>query len=159
MEATVWVVGPFELVGCASLLIQRDPQTCAFVLMSLETPCLWQHRVGLGEVCKGNPCEPRDSRGMFDSGVGLKIREPSTCCSFRVLSLEPQKLHMFTIPPAFKREEAETLLASITLVPSPLNNFFSPKPRAGHIGALFGCFGRKIDGTGLPGGLIIYQGS
>ena len=26
------------------------------------------------------------------------------------------------------------------------------------IGVLFGCFGRKIDGPGLPGGLIIYQG-
>ena len=28
----------------------------------------------------------------------------------------------------------------------------------GQIGVLFGCFGRKIDGLGLPGGLIIYQG-
>ena len=27
-----------------------------------------------------------------------------------------------------------------------------------HIGVLFGCFGRKIDGPGLPGSLIIYQG-
>ena len=27
------------------------------------------------------------------------------------------------------------------------------------IGVLFGCFGRKIDGTGLPGGFIIYQGN
>ena len=26
------------------------------------------------------------------------------------------------------------------------------------IGVLLGCFGRKIDGPGLPGGLIIYQG-
>ena len=26
------------------------------------------------------------------------------------------------------------------------------------IGVLFGCFGRKIDGPGLPAGLIIYQG-
>ena len=26
------------------------------------------------------------------------------------------------------------------------------------IGVLFGCFGRYIDGPGLPGGLIIYQG-
>ena len=26
------------------------------------------------------------------------------------------------------------------------------------IGVLFGCFARKIDGPGLPGGLIIYQG-
>ena len=26
------------------------------------------------------------------------------------------------------------------------------------IGVLFGCFGRKIDGPRLPGGLIIYQG-
>ena len=26
------------------------------------------------------------------------------------------------------------------------------------IGILFGCFGRKIDGPGLPGGLITYQG-
>ena len=26
------------------------------------------------------------------------------------------------------------------------------------IGVLVGCFGRKIDGPGLPGGLIIYQG-
>ena len=26
------------------------------------------------------------------------------------------------------------------------------------IGVLFGCVGRKIDGPGLPGGLIIYQG-
>ena len=26
------------------------------------------------------------------------------------------------------------------------------------IGVLFGCFGGKIDGTGVPGGLIIYQG-
>ena len=26
------------------------------------------------------------------------------------------------------------------------------------IGVLFGCFGGKIDGPGLPGGLIIYQG-
>ena len=26
------------------------------------------------------------------------------------------------------------------------------------ISVLFGCFTRKIDGTGLPGGLIIYQG-
>ena len=25
-------------------------------------------------------------------------------------------------------------------------------------GVLFGCFGRKVDGPGLPGGLIIYQG-
>ena len=28
-----------------------------------------------------------------------------------------------------------------------------------HIGVLFCCFGRKIDGPGLPGGLIIYQGN
>ena len=28
----------------------------------------------------------------------------------------------------------------------------------GTIGVLFGCFGGKIDGPGLPGGLIIYQG-
>ena len=27
-----------------------------------------------------------------------------------------------------------------------------------NIGVLFGCFGRTIDGPGLPGGLIIYQG-
>ena len=26
------------------------------------------------------------------------------------------------------------------------------------VGVLFGCFGRKIDGPGLPGGLIVYQG-
>ena len=26
------------------------------------------------------------------------------------------------------------------------------------IGVPFGCFGRKVDGPGLPGGLIIYQG-
>ena len=26
------------------------------------------------------------------------------------------------------------------------------------IGVLFGCSGRKIDGSGLPGGFIIYQG-
>ena len=26
------------------------------------------------------------------------------------------------------------------------------------IGVIFGCFGRKIDSPGLPGGLIIYQG-
>ena len=26
------------------------------------------------------------------------------------------------------------------------------------IGVLFGCVGRKIDGPGLPGALIIYQG-
>ena len=26
------------------------------------------------------------------------------------------------------------------------------------IGVLFGCFGRKIDGPGLSGSLIIYQG-
>ena len=30
--------------------------------------------------------------------------------------------------------------------------------RQRNIGVLFGCFGRRIDGTGLPGGLIIYQG-
>ena len=30
------------------------------------------------------------------------------------------------------------------------------KPRS--MGVLFGCFGRKIDAPGLPGGLIIYQG-
>ena len=29
---------------------------------------------------------------------------------------------------------------------------------AGTIGVLFGCVARKIDGPGLPGGLIIYQG-
>ena len=33
-----------------------------------------------------------------------------------------------------------------------------PKSRRAHIGVLFGCFARKIDGPGLPGGLIIYQG-
>ena len=33
-----------------------------------------------------------------------------------------------------------------------------PFSRGVPIGVLFGCFGRKIDGTGLPGGLIIYQG-
>ena len=26
------------------------------------------------------------------------------------------------------------------------------------IDGLFGCFGRKVDGPGLPGGLIIYHG-
>ena len=33
---------------------------------------------------------------------------------------------------------------------------FDPQPT--YIGVLFGCFGRKVDGPGLPGGLIIYQG-
>ena len=32
------------------------------------------------------------------------------------------------------------------------------KIRAGSIGVLFGCLARKLDGPGLPGGLIIYQG-
>ena len=35
---------------------------------------------------------------------------------------------------------------------------FPPETRVWSIGGLFGCFGRKIDGPGLPGGLIIYQG-
>ena len=30
--------------------------------------------------------------------------------------------------------------------------------KATGLGVLFGCFGRKIDGPALPGGLIIYQG-
>ena len=35
---------------------------------------------------------------------------------------------------------------------------FTRPGNPGPIGVLFGCFGRKIDGPGLPGGLIIYQG-
>ena len=27
-----------------------------------------------------------------------------------------------------------------------------------YLGVLVGCFGRQMDGPGLPGGLIIYQG-
>ena len=34
----------------------------------------------------------------------------------------------------------------------------SPMFRFRTIGVLFGCFARKIDGPGLPGGVIIYQG-
>ena len=33
-----------------------------------------------------------------------------------------------------------------------------PKKCPGTIGVLFGCFGREIEGPGLPGGLVIYQG-
>ena len=36
--------------------------------------------------------------------------------------------------------------------------FFLSKCRIPAIGVLFGCFGGAIDGPGLPGGFIIYQG-
>ena len=34
----------------------------------------------------------------------------------------------------------------------------TPDESLGYIDVLFACFGRKIDGPGSPGGLIIYQG-
>ena len=38
-------------------------------------------------------------------------------------------------------------------------NMHNTRVSAGGIGVLFGCFGGKIDGPGLPGGFIIYQAS
>ena len=47
---------------------------------------------------------------------------------------------------------------AVVLFPGWLHMKPKEPPQLLCIGVLFGCFGGKIDGPGLPGGLIIYQG-